>query len=225
MNLKLPKFEFKAYQQLEEKFDELSDREKWLALMSGLVAVLFGGYVWLVEPVQIEIKKLNSNVTRQKSELGRLDKQIAAVERELDEDPNDPLLKSRSRLTEELVLLDEKLREQTVDLIPAKRMPAVLEKILGQSSELKVLEMSSIAPVRMMDINADSGAQVNLFQHGILLVLEGEYKEIWKYLNEIENLEWRFYWKRFDYVVGEHPIAKAEIELYTLSTSQAFIGV
>ena len=85
--------------------------------------------------------------------------------------------------------------------------------------------MKSIPPIRMMDINADSGEQVNLFQHGLLLVVEGDFFSIQNYLEEIESLEWRFYWKRFDYLVQEFPTAKVEIELYTLSTSKAFIGV
>lgn len=217
--------DIKRWSDVEEKFSELSTREKSLALLSGLVAVLFGGYVWLVEPVQIEIEKLTRTVERQKSQSGQLDTQIKAVELELAEDPNEPLRKNREKFAQQITEIDEKLREQTVDLIPANRMPEVLEKILSQSKKLKVLQMESIPPVRMMDINADSGARVNLFQHGVLLVLEGEYGHIWEYLNEIESLEWRFYWKRFDYIVEEHPKARAEIELYTLSTSKAFIGV
>lgn len=218
-------FDIKSWADLESKFAELSIREKLLSLMSGLVAVLFGGFVWLVEPVQIEIEKLTKSVDQQQSQLGKLDRDIRAVESDLDKDPNQPLLVNQERFSQQLLDLDERLREQTVDLIPANKMPEVLEKILSQSDKLKVLQMDSIPPIRMMDINADSGAQVNLFQHGVLLVLEGEYGHIWEYLDEIESLEWRFYWKRFDYVVGEHPKAKAEIELYTLSTSKAFIGV
>lgn len=219
------KMNLKALAEVETKFAQLSMREKVLSLLSGLVAVLFGGFVWLVEPVQLEIEKLTQDVNRQKSQLGKLDRQIDAVELELEEDPDEPLLKNRERFRQQIIDIDEKLREQTVDLIPANKMPEVLEKILEQSRKLKVIRMDSIPPVQMMDINSDSGARVNLFQHGVLLVLEGEYGHIWEYLNEIETLEWRFYWKRFDYVVGEHPTATAEIELYTLSTSRAFIGV
>lgn len=215
----------KRWAEIEEKFAELTMREKVLSLISGLVLVLFGGFVWLVEPVQIEIEKLTQNVERQKSQLGQLDLQIKAVEFELQEDPDEPLRKSRERFQQQIVDIDEALREQTVDLIPANKMPEVLEKILEQSKKLKVLRMDSIPPVQMMDINSDSGARVNLFQHGVLLVIEGSFFDIWSYLNEIENLEWRFYWKRFDYVVEQHPKSVAEIELYTLSTSRAFIGV
>lgn len=217
--------DIKRWSDVEEKFAELSTREKSLALVSGLVAVLFGGYVWLVEPVQVEIEKLSKTVAQQKSQSGKLEEQIQTVMAELEEDPNEPLRKNSERYRQQIAEIDEKLREQTVDLIPANQMPVVLEKILSQSKKLKVLQVNSIPPVQMMDINSDSGAQVNLYQHGVLLILEGEYGDIWRYLNEIEGLQWRFYWKRFDYVVQEHPKAKAEIELYTLSTSRAFIGV
>ena len=217
--------DIKRWGDLEDKFATLTQREKVLSLLSGLVAVLFGGFVWLVEPVQIEIEKLTRSVNSQKSQLGQLEQQIALLEQELAEDPNEPLRKNIARYAEQLAGIDERLKEQTVDLIPADKMPEVLEKILSQSKKLKVLKVDSIPPVRMMDINSEGGAKVNLFQHGVLLVLEGEYGHIWEYLNEIESLEWRFYWKRFDYLVEEHPKAKAEIELYTLSTSRAFIGV
>ncbi|XOV79584.1 MAG: type II secretion system protein GspM [Aestuariibacter sp.] len=219
------KLDLSAIKELDSKFDELSVREKTLALISGLVLVLFGGYVWLVEPVQIQIDDLNRKVQRQSSQLGELDEQIVQVEQDLETDPNEPLRKRRDSLQVQIVDIDERLREQTVDLIPANKMPEVLEKILSSSSRLKLLRMDSIPPVRMMDINSDSGARVNLFQHGVLLMLEGSYHDILSYLEQIENLEWRFYWKRFDYLVDDYPKAKAEIELYTLSTSRAFIGV
>lgn len=211
---------------IDARFNELTMREKVLTLISGLVLILFGGFVYLVEPVQLEIDSLAKRVKIQSSELGKLEQQIRQVELELEADPNAPLREKLSTLDASIQDLDEKLREQTVDLIPANKMPVVLEKILGQSKDLKILEMNSIAPIRMMDINAaDSSAQVNLFQHGVLLVLEGSYFDIQRYLDEIEHLEWRFYWKRFDYLVQEHPKARVEIELYTLSTSKAFIGV
>lgn len=213
------------YRDLEDKFAALTIREKGLMIASGLLLILFGGYVWFVEPIQLEIDGLTKRVDRQKADLGRLETQIKNIEVELSQDPNEPLRKSVKKLRESIVKVDASLREQTVDLIPANKMPEVLEKILGQSDKLKVLKMNSIPPVRMMDINSTGGENVNLFQHGVMLVLEGEYMDILNYLEEIEDLEWRFYWKRFDYLVGEYPVAKAEIELYTLSTNKAFIGV
>ena len=44
-------------------------------------------------------------------------------------------------------------------------------------------------------------------------------------LAELEGLDWRFYWKSFNYNVNEYPLATVELEIYTLSTNRAFIGV
>ncbi|UAA39085.1 type II secretion system protein M [Paraneptunicella aestuarii] len=219
------KFELHWYKELQEKFLDLTTREQILLISSGLLLFLFGGYVWLIEPVQLNIDNLTRRVETQRSDLGRLENQIKNVEFELSQDPDEPLRRSLEQLKERIGKVNLSLREQTVDLIPANKMPKVLEKILAQSTKLKLISMSSIPPVRMMDINSDSGDSVNLFQHGVMLVLEGEYMDILNYLDEIENLEWRFYWKRFNYLVLEHPVARVEIELYTLSTSKAFIGV
>lgn len=215
------------YYDICDRFALLSVREKVLFSISGLVLILFGGFVWLVEPVQLDTSALKGRVERQKAELGKLETQIKEVEKALQEDPDDPLRKSITSLRESIVRIDENLREQTVDLIPAEKMPLVLERILERSTSLqvKIVAVNSIAPIRMMDIDSSAGEKVNLFQHGVSLSLEGGYMDVLQYLEEIENLEWRFYWKSFDYKVEEYPVGRAEIELYTLSTSQAFIGV
>lgn len=221
------KAQFRWYYDICERFTALSVREKVLFTISGLVFILFGGFVWLVEPIQLETTALMGRVQRQQTELGRLETQIREVEKALQEDPDEPLRKSIKSLRENIVRIDDSLREQTVDLIPAEKMPLVLERILSRSSsmQVKIVAVNSIAPIRMMDIDSSAGEKVNLFQHGVSLTLEGGYMDVLQYLEEIENLEWRFYWKSFNYKVEEYPVGKAEIELYTLSTSQAFIGV
>ena len=75
------------------------------------------------------------------------------------------------------------------------------------------------------EIIANELVDINLYRHGVLLSLKGSYFDIQRYLTRIENLRWQFYWKRFNYVVTGYPDASVEVELYTLSTSKAFIGV
>lgn len=215
------------YYKLCEQFTFLSTREKVLFTIGGLVFILFGGTVWLIEPIQLDTIALERRVERQKTELGKLEIQITEVERELQQDPDTPLRDNISLLRQRIMRVDDDLREQTVDLIPAEEMPLVLESILERSLSLqiKIIAVDSIAPIRMMNIDSSVGEKVNLFQHGVALNLEGSYMDVLQYLEEIENLEWRFYWKSFDYKVEDYPAGKAKIELYTLSTSQVFIGV
>ena len=72
---------------------------------------------------------------------------------------------------------------------------------------------------------ADVENDINLYRHGLMLSVQGSYFDIQNYLAKIEGLKWQFYWKRFNYVVADYPNALVEVELYTLSTSKAFIGV
>lgn len=115
--------------------------------------------------------------------------------------------------------MDAELLAQTVDLIPAHEMPAVLEALLSRSANLHMLALTSLKPEPLM-----AGEQkVNLFRHGIQLQLEGGYFDVYQYLKALEALPRHFYWKGFDYRVVEHPKAAVAMEIYTLSTSKEFI--
>ena len=110
-------------------------------------------------------------------------------------------------------------------------MSDVLEQVLSRTQGLKLVELSSIAPEQLLtpeeesnESDPETAPQVLLYQHGVKIVVEGSYFDVQRYLSDIEQLEWRFYWRQFDYLVEEHPSARVHIELYTVSTSEAFIG-
>ena len=65
--------------------------------------------------------------------------------------------------------------------------------------------------------------KINLFQHGIHIELHGSFWDLVNYLQKIEALPERFYWRSLDYRVGNYPDATVTLELYTLSTSKDFI--
>ena len=92
---------------------------------------------------------------------------------------------------------------------------------------LKLIELQSIAPLPiLLEKNMeDEEPKVGLYRHGVALVFEGNYFDIQQYLEKLESLPWHFYWKKFDYSVAEYPTASVELEIYTLSTNKAFIGV
>ena len=213
------------FAKISRDFIRLSDRERMLIFVAGLVIILLGGFVLFIEPALVDIDKQRAESQRQEREVQRLESQLAALQVELQEDPDAPLKARLNRINEKISELDGQLAAQTEDLVPAHRMPKLLERVLSRSSKLTLLEMESIAPKQMLQLEEGTDSATNLYQHGVRLILEGSYFEIQKYLQEVEDMPWRFYWKRFAYQVTDYPLAEVEIELYTLSTSQAFIGV
>lgn len=214
------------YQQLQVKFIKLTQRERVLALVAALGIVLLGGYVFFVEPKLIMWDKQKLEVQRQIGETVRLDAQIAVLQQSLLEDPDAPIKARLSSIQKQILNADQALASQTEDLVPANQMPKLLENVFAQFDQLKLMEMRSIAPTAMLVMDDKNElTDVNLYQHGVQLSLQGSYFDIQKYLQRVEALPYQFYWKKFSYQVDDYPKALVQIEIYTLSTNRAFIGV
>ena len=215
---------------VNEKFNMLNLRERVLIVISGVVLLIAMGYVLAIEPFYIKSDLLQRQTTQRQVDIGRFQEQIEALEKALADDPDAPLKLRVEQINSDIQALEKQLENHTFDLIPADEMSDVLEQVLSRTKGLKLLELSSIAPEQLLtpenepnEASQDS-SQVNLYQHGVKIVVEGSYFDVQRYLTEIEQLQWRFYWRQFDYLVEEYPAARVQIELYTVSTSEAFIG-
>ena len=213
-------------QELDLRFYQLSLRERLLVVVAGLIGIGMLGFVLFIEPIMQEADRIEQQQVSRTQALSQLERSITDLESSVKADPDSPLRDRLARANSEIVDLDNRLSDFTEELVPADKMPLLLEKVLSRSGKLKLVSLQSIAPVQLLEADPQQGGtNVNLYQHGVRLVLEGGYFEVQKYLAEVEALPWRFYWKVFNYQVKAHPQAKVELELYTLSTSAAFIGV
>ncbi|GAA0856528.1 MSHA biogenesis protein MshJ [Aliiglaciecola litoralis] len=214
------------YQELQVKFLKLTQRERMLALIAALSCVLLGGYVFFIEPKLVLWDKQKMEEQRQAGEIERLDTEINALQQALLDDPNTPIKARLGSIQKQIIGADNALAAQTKDLVPANQMSKLLESVFAQFDRLKLMEMRSIAPTAMLAIDDKNElTDVNLYQHGVQLTLQGSYFDIQKYLQRVEALPYQFYWKKFSYQVDEYPNAQVQIEIYTLSTNRAFIGV
>lgn len=214
-----------TYESINTKFLSLSTREKALILLAMAGVILFAGYALVIEPELEKNQRVAQRMEQQRSDIVGLEDSIKQLEVELLDDPNKPLEAQREQLQTSLDALDVQLKNQTFDLIPPNEMSRVLDQVLSKVTSLKLVELSSIAPKTVVRTATQGGEQINLYQHGVRIVLEGRFFDVQAYLEDIESLEWQFYWRMFDYNVTEYPLARVEIDLYTLSTSDAFIGV
>lgn len=216
---------------LSGKFNALNLRERNLVILSGVILIIALGYVLAIEPFYLKSDLLKRQTTQRLTDIARFEAQIIELEKALADDPDEPLRQRISDISEDIRALDRQLENHTFDLIPASAMSDVLEQVLSRTQGLKLVELSSIAPEQLLTPSEESdnttpedAPQVLLYQHGVKIVVEGSYFDVQRYLNDIEQLEWRFYWRQFDYLVEEYPAARVHIELYTVSTSEAFIG-
>lgn len=207
------------WQEWAQKIAALSLRERVLILLTGAILLGAAGvYGWL-DAADTRLTADRQALTAAQRDLEILNLENQGKQARLARDPNSQVREQLSRVQESLARLDAELKAQTVDLIPAHEMPAVLEALLSRSANLHMMALTSLKPEPLM-----AGEQkANLFKHGIRLQLEGGYFDVYQYLKALEALPRHFYWKGFDYRVVEHPKAAVSMKIYTLSTSKEFI--
>ena len=197
----------------------LSLRERVLILLTGIILLGAAGiYGWL-DAADTRLSQERQALTAAQRDLEILTLENQGKQARLGRDPNARAREQLASVEASLAQLDARLQAQTVDLIPAHEMPAVLEALLSRSANLHMVALTSLTPEPLM-----AGEQrINLFKHGIRLKLEGGYFDVYQYLKALEGLPRHFYWKQFDYQVKAYPGAVVEMEIYTLSTSKEFI--
>jgi MSHA biogenesis protein MshJ len=215
------------YKKLSIKFLDLSLREQVLILFCGLAVLILIMYTFLLEPIFNHSEKLQQNSMSDTTEITILIGQVAELTKKLQDDVNGPVRERIALLERQIQNVSNQVKAQTDSLVPANKMADMLEGVLAGSKGLKLIELQSIAPLPILLNQPEEGEEpiAGLYRHGVTLVFEGNYFDIQRYLEKLESLPWQFYWKKFDYLVGDYPTASVELEIYTLSTNKAFIGV
>lgn len=226
-----------------EKFSNTTAREQYLIIATGLVAIVFILYsVFLDVPFQ-RIEQLNRQISETQQSNQNNKNSIQVLEQALLEDPNVALRKELSQYQAKLGEIDEQLLSLTSDLIDPIQMRYALIKLLKLQKGVKLLSFE-VLPARAVtkaklasndkpdanQIQVTSKAQaepkqLRLYRHGIKIKLQGQYFQLRDYLSQLEGLTWKFFWQEFDYQLKEYPVSELEVEIYSLSTAQEFIGV
>jgi MSHA biogenesis protein MshJ len=217
------------YKKLSIKFLKASLREQVLILCCGLIVITMMMYTLLLEPQLEKIVRVEKNSVGATQEITRLSAQVESLTNKLQDDPNQPIRERITTLEQKSQLLMTQLQSQTRNLVPANEMANVLEGVLSKSEGVTLIELESISPspiiLEPVEETEQEQPSTGLYRHGVKLVVQGSYFNIQTYLEKLEGLKWQFYWKKFDYIVDEYPLATVELEVYTLSTNKAFIGV
>ncbi|WP_351088546.1 MSHA biogenesis protein MshJ [Shewanella sp. S1-49-MNA-CIBAN-0167] len=204
------------------KFDALSPRERILITFALLVVA--GMLLFMpLESLWKQHQSLQNQLKGLEQENSISLQQVALYEERLQLDPNKDYQQRLQIITEQMQLIDADLTDQMVDMVPADYMPTVLANLLGNVKGVTLISFASIAPKALLQVG--DGSNVNLYSHGIKLMLKGDYFAILAFIKAVETMPDKLYWKRLDYRVESHPEALVELELYTLSVNKDFISV
>ncbi|PSW10228.1 MSHA biogenesis protein MshJ [Photobacterium sanctipauli] len=207
------------WQTLCDKFELLTKREQWLIAISGWIALLFVGYMVIIEPQVNGLAAAKRQLVSVNNNIINSDNQILVIERQLKADPNRELDERIDLLERQNIQLDEQLEGRVASLVTANEMSALMEQVLQRSQRLKLVALSSQPSVQLL-----SGNDQGYYIHPVRLSLRGRYFDVVAYLRQLEALPVKYYWRSLNYQVDSYPWADIELEVYTLGESKDFIG-
>lgn len=224
------------WQEYCDKYLQLSSREQYLLLLSGVVGIFFIISYLFIDDKSAQTIHFDKQSRQMTSANKTLDLSIEQYQQALKQDPNKDIVKQISQLEVKLAKIDKQLVHLTTDLISPSEMREALLRLLKLEPGVSLLSFELMGAQPLLDIttkqqSADLGELsaeqlgLNLYKHGIKIRLSGKYFQLRNYLRQLEQLSWKFFWQGFEFEVKEYPRSEVEITIYSLGLNKEFIGV
>ena len=209
------------WQTWEEKFIELTQREKVILLFAAVFLVCFGLYTLLIEPAIAEADRVDRQRKNAETELLTTNAQVVEIENALKIDPNEKIKQEITVIQQQIEKLDADLDEVMTEYIAPENMAVALTNLLATSSNIRVVGMEVMPAMRVQ--NELDESLPNFFRHQFKVEIEGEYFELMNFVARLSNTDSQFNIQDLNYQVKEHPMALMTLTLITISDNEKVI--
>jgi len=225
-----------SWQTYKEKFAELSTREQVLIMLTGLIVIVFLLFSLVLADLYKNLTFAEKQHQQLLSENNSVQAVIMELEHALQQDPNIALKQQIKEHQQALANINESLLALTSELVDPIQMRQALEQLLQMQRGVRLVSfaVSSGEPLLLSSADASNGVveandkqqpeTLGLYRHVIKLKLTGSYFKLRDYLTQLETLPWKFFWEKFDYKLKTYPKSELELEIYSLSLKQEFVG-
>ncbi|MFW6278448.1 MAG: type II secretion system protein GspM [Halorhodospira sp.] len=207
---------------------ERAPRERVLlgVAVFALIAALW--YYMSFEPGQRALEDAQSEFEQAEEQIENLQQEREELRAELEENPDERLREDIARLEDELEGLRSELGDEMPEFIDPGRMRQVLEELLARREGVELVSFQRLPAELLLESEgegSDDDESVEIYRQPLRMVLEADYPSTVRFLSAVEGLPWEFAWEELTYEVTEHPQARIEIQLYTLSGYKVWLGI
>ncbi len=212
--------------QYGQRFNAQTVRERALAAITLLSLLGFAWWNYYAEPIRQNIAARNTanqqvaaQVAETRALVADLRKRIAAgVYKEKEQ--------QLIRLGKELAEVENRLREETVELIDPEKMLQLMTELLYRESKLKLLSLKrrEVRPAILREED-DTTEEPGIYRHVIEIELAGKYLDMLRYMQTLEQLDWKLLWDEFEILGEEYPTITLKLVMSTLSTRKQWIEI
>ncbi|NAX47695.1 MSHA biogenesis protein MshJ [Photobacterium halotolerans] len=204
---------------LVTRFELLNRREQWLVAVTGWLMLILAGYQFLLEPIQQSLTSVTRQQQSVQASMIKHDGELIRIQQQLNADPDQVLDDQIRQLQDSNARLDTELKERVASLVTPVQMAALMDQVLQHSQRLTLVSLESLPPAQLIN-----GEDAGYYIHPVRLTLRGRYFDLVNYLQQLEALPVKYYWRSLDYQVDKYPISDIQLDVYTLGESKDFIG-
>lgn len=213
------------------KIDGMSLRER--ALIFAAAAFLLVSMIdsLLFAPQMDKQKMLSAQVVQQQEKMKEAQAQIAALLQARQADANSPQRERIRVLRQQIADGDAYLKDRRDKLVPPEKMPQLLEQVLNKNDRLKLVSLNTLPVSLLIEPSPDApavpvtGAEKQIYKHGVKITVRGSYADLLQYLTALEKLPTQMYWGAADMGVVQYPVVELTLTLYTLSLDKTWLQV
>lgn len=201
-------------------------RERVLLVLAVSAVLLYVSYLLLLQPLGHRTELTRQEIVQMQNRQMELQALTQAVEARKNVDPDRRNRLRLAALESEIARMKEELRAGLENLVSPEEMPALLKELLTQQKKLRLLSLENQDPERIVLGNSDTpdSGSATLYRHPLRMKFSGDYMTLLQYLRQLEQLPRTLVWERVDIATDEYPEATVNLEVYTLSLKEGWIG-
>lgn len=211
-----------------------NQRERALIFFMVLVVVWSLLSALLMDPLLNKKKRLTQDAEQQQTQIQQLQTEIQRVISGGQFDPDAAVRIRLAALNQKLEQSREALLRVQQNLVPSEKMARLLEDVLSQNRNLKLVSLKTLPVSNVLEMPADTAqakaeevkpSGPEIYKHGVEIAVSGNYAELTQYLDTMEKLPWRMIWGKAEMRVEEYPLVTLKITLYTLSMDKTWMAI
>lgn len=220
------------WQRWSERIDAMVLRERAIVFGAAALSTLFLFFSLLGNPVTDRERQIARQLAQKQVDTRALQEQAQKLLGARSDDPDAARRARIDDLKRRIAQVDARLADKQRELVPAERIPGMLEEMLRRERKLELVDLRSLPAVALFGEKDGTGepttaarAGLQVYRHGVELTVRGGYFELLRYLSALEQLPLRMFWKDVDLTTGEYPTITMKLTVYTLSLERAWVVV
>lgn len=208
-----------------QNFNALTLRERVLFVFTILVSISVVWWYFYVEPMQLKTKSLVKENNRISNEIVITRKTINDIRSRIAQGVDQDKTRKLAQLELALEAVDERLRLKTIELIDPEQMFQLMTRLVYKESKLKLLSLKRREVKQAITPSENQSDEASIYRHVLEVKFSGQFLDILKYMQSLENLDWKLIWDEIEIVTDEYPRITVKVVISTLSTRKEWVGV